>query len=228
MAKIIVYNNDTNRLEVYWREEEDAMPYNTGGTLRVREFRGSSTSPTLWTNKATMEAWNTQRARWGSAIPVGYAFKRPWEGGHSNQSEHYAGLAFDCAQNSFGWTNTKRAQLRANAAASGLWRYIEPVAESPTWVHFDRRQLPPACSYGYPKIQTGSVSTYVLVLQDELNTLGYSTQGLDGMFGNNTKTALMNYQAKRGLTADGIVGCATWTAIQKDTVGKGRTSTTVD
>ncbi len=29
MAKIIVYNNDTNRMETYYRGESEAMPYNT-------------------------------------------------------------------------------------------------------------------------------------------------------------------------------------------------------
>ena len=49
MAKILVFNNDTDRMETYYRDENDAMPYNTNGTLRVREFRGSSKSNILWT-----------------------------------------------------------------------------------------------------------------------------------------------------------------------------------
>lgn len=53
-----------------------------GRTLTVREFRGSSKSPTLWTSKRTMQSWNTQRYIFGRPIPVGFAFKRPWEGGH--------------------------------------------------------------------------------------------------------------------------------------------------
>jgi len=84
MAKIIVFNNDTNRMETYFRGEEEPMPYNTNGTLRVGEFRGSSNSPTLWTTKRAMQSWNSQRYIYGSLIPVGFAFKRPWEGGHRN------------------------------------------------------------------------------------------------------------------------------------------------
>lgn len=48
MAKIIVFNNDTNRMETYYRGENEAMPYNTNRSLTVGEFRGSSGSPTLW------------------------------------------------------------------------------------------------------------------------------------------------------------------------------------
>ncbi len=86
MAKILVYNQDTNRMETYYRNESDSMPYNTNRTLKVREFRGSSRSNTLWTDKRTMQAWNSQRYIYGAPIYVGFAFKRPYEGGHGNQS----------------------------------------------------------------------------------------------------------------------------------------------
>ena len=93
MAKILVFNNDTDKMETYYRNEADPMPYNTNGTLRVREFRGSSKSNILWTTKRTMQSWNSQRYIFGGPIPVGFAFKRPYEGGHGNQSQHYAGVA---------------------------------------------------------------------------------------------------------------------------------------
>lgn len=48
MAKILIFNNDTDRMETYYRGEAEPMPYNTNGTLRVREFRGSSRSNILW------------------------------------------------------------------------------------------------------------------------------------------------------------------------------------
>lgn len=80
MAKILVYNNDTDRMETYIRDENEWMPYNTNGTLKVKEFRGSSKSNILWTDKRTMQGWNSQRYIWGAPIPVGFAFKRPYEG----------------------------------------------------------------------------------------------------------------------------------------------------
>ena len=72
------------------------------------------------------------------------------------------------------------------------------------------------------------MSTYVLIAQDDLNTLGYSTGGLDGIFGTQTYNAVVNYQRSRGLTADGIVGCNTWRALQEAVVGTGPTSTTIN
>ncbi len=142
------------------------------------------------------------------------------------QSQHYAGTAFDVAQL---WTNERRAALRISAINSGVWSYVEPVSISPNWVHFDRRQKPPACSSGgYPTLRRGSLSVYVLILQDGLNTLGFTTGGLDGIFGNRTLEAIRSYQTSRGLASDGIVGCNTWRSLQENVIGIGRTSTTLD
>lgn len=226
MAKIIVFNNDTNRMETYYRGENEAMPYNTNRSLTVGEFRGSSGSPTLWTTKRAMQSWNATRYLYGAPIPVGFAFKRPWEGGHSNQSQHYAGVAFDVAQ---ALSNDERNRLRNLAIESGVWSYVEPARLTPTWVHFDNVFGRPACSTGgFPLIRQGSISTYVLIAQDDLNTLGYRTGGLDGIFGGQTRNAVISYQRNVGLAADGIVGCDTWRSLQEDVVGTGRTSTTLD
>ena len=56
MAKILIYNQDTNRMETFYRDENDSMPYNVNRTLKVKEFRGSSKSNILWTDKRTMQA----------------------------------------------------------------------------------------------------------------------------------------------------------------------------
>ena len=82
MATIKVFNNDENRMETYYRGENEAMPYNSGNTLTVREFRGSSKSDLLWTEKRAMQAWNSFRFVYGRPISVGFAFKKPSEGGH--------------------------------------------------------------------------------------------------------------------------------------------------
>lgn len=226
MAKIKIYNNDTNRMETYYRGEQEAMPYVTGRTLTVKEFRGSSNSNLLWTEKRAMLAWNSQRYIYGKPIKVGYAFRRPWEGGHSTLSQHYAGLAFDVGQT---LTTTERNNLYNSAVNSGVWTYVEPQILTPTWIHFDKRRGNPACSTGgYPQIQMGSRGAYVMIAQDDLNTLGYKTGGLDGIFGSNTQTAVRNYQQNKGLAVDGIIGCNTWRSIQEDVLGKGKTSTTID
>lgn len=87
----------------------------------------------------------------------------------------------------------------------------------------------PACSTGgFPTIRRGSLSNYVLIAQDDLNTLGFRTNGLDGIFGAATQNAVISYQKSRGLTADGIVGCNTWRSLQEEVVGTGPTGTTIN
>ena len=145
--------------------------------------------------------------------------------GHGNQSQHYAGTAFDVGQR---LSNSER-RLRTSAINSGIWAYVEPASLTPTWVHFDKRRGTPACSTGgYPLIKQGSRGAYVCIAQDNLNTLGYRTGGLDGVFGVQTRNATIQYQRKVGLDADGIIGCNTWRSLQESVVGTGKTSTTIN
>ena len=227
MAKIFVYDPPANQMYTLYRDENDPMPYSYGRTLLVREFRGSSNASVLWTTTTAMEAWNATRRTYGSGIPVGYAFKRIWEGGHGLQSQHYAGVSFDVGQR---LTQTQRNRIYNTALSLGMWGYVEPLSMTPTWVHFDRRVAPGACggTAGFPTLRNGAVSTYVLVLQDALNALGYSTQLLDGKFGNLTRNAVLQFQRNNGLSADGIVGCQTWRALVNEVVGIGRTPTVID
>ena len=125
-------------------------------------------------------------------------------------------------------TSTQRNRLRTSAETSVVWSYVEPASLTPTWVHFDRRRGTPACSTGgYPLIRQGSRGAYVCIAQDDLNTLGYQTGGLDGVFGSKTYQAVIAYQRRAGLSVDGIIGCNTWRALQEAVVGTGRTSTTI-
>ena len=229
MAKIFVYDSYNDRFLTYTHLNENApMPYSYGTTLTVREFRGSSNARVLWTTTAAMEAWNLTRRRYGAGIPVGYAFKRIWEGGHGTASQHYAGVAFDVGQ---GTSSATRQRIYNAAVATGAWGYVEPLSMTPTWVHFDRRYGTPACSgttAGYPTCRKGDRNTYVLILQDALNALGYSTRTLDGIFGTNTFNALQAAQRSFGLTADGICGCNTWKKLTAAVVGIGRTKTVID
>ena len=228
MAKLYVYDAYNNKLLKDNLSENDPMPYAYNNTMRVREFRGSSNSPTLWTTTTAMEAWNLTRRRYGKGIYIGYAFKRIWEGGHGTASQHYAGVSFDVGQNT---TSSERLKIRDAAVATKAWGYVAPISMTPTWVHFDRRYGKPACpntTAGYPTVRRGSKSTYVLILQDALNALGYSTRTLDGIFGANTERALKAFQSSVGLTADGICGCNSWKKLTAASVGIGRTGTVID
>lgn len=65
-----------------------------------------------------------------------------------------------------------------------------------------------------------SNSGYVTRLQNALNALGYFKETSTGYFGSVTEEAVIAYQKAKGLTADGIAGRATLTAINED-IAKG-------
>lgn len=67
-----------------------------------------------------------------------------------------------------------------------------------------------------PVIRRGATGPHVEALQRALRAAGDYRGAVDGDFGPATETAVKAYQARRRLGADGIVGPATWTAIDRD------------
>ena len=66
----------------------------------------------------------------------------------------------------------------------------------------------------YNQIGYGSKGSDVTELQKLLNNNGYNLS-VDGIFGNQTMSAVKDYQKKNSLTVDGIVGNNTWGALTK-------------
>lgn len=64
----------------------------------------------------------------------------------------------------------------------------------------------------YPTLKYGSKGDDVVKLQDMLASCGSSIT-VDGIFGNGTRSAVVAFQNKHGLVADGIVGPKTWAAL---------------
>lgn len=70
----------------------------------------------------------------------------------------------------------------------------------------------PAASSGQ-NLRKGSRGSEVKQLQQLLTSKGFSTKGIDGIFGNNTDKAVRSFQKSKKLTADGIVGPNTRKAL---------------
>lgn len=62
-------------------------------------------------------------------------------------------------------------------------------------------------------VKTGSRGQIVKTIQTKLKRWGYYNGSVDGIFGTQTKNAVMYFQRKNGLTVDGIVGSATAKAM---------------
>lgn len=65
---------------------------------------------------------------------------------------------------------------------------------------------------GCPTVKPGARGGITKLIQQRLISLGYpcGRSGADGIFGTGTRAAVVAFQKKRGLTADGIVGPNTW------------------
>ena len=72
-----------------------------------------------------------------------------------------------------------------------------------------------ACLDREQTLQQGSSGAAVTLIQQALVDAGFSLPrfGVDGIFGNETRAALQDFQQSSGLTADGIVGPATMSSL---------------
>ena len=66
----------------------------------------------------------------------------------------------------------------------------------------------------YPLIRRGNTGEYVEKAQRYLNKWNYSLE-TDGIFGKKTEAAVIDFQTKKRLEVDGIVGPITWGALEK-------------
>lgn len=64
-------------------------------------------------------------------------------------------------------------------------------------------------------LSSGMRGNDVKELQNDLHTLDYSVGSIDGIFGQNTKNAVMDLQRDHNLSVDGIAGSNTFSAIEK-------------
>jgi peptidoglycan hydrolase-like protein with peptidoglycan-binding domain len=82
---------------------------------------------------------------------------------------------------------------------------------------------PPAGIPPYPGffIALGSVGNHVQTVQQAINRVAPRFPSIpsiaaDGVFGNNTRNAVMAFQRQFGLTADGVVGPLTWERLMRE------------
>jgi hypothetical protein len=64
----------------------------------------------------------------------------------------------------------------------------------------------------YPVLRCGDDGDFVKGAQSYLSYIGYRCTA-DGIFGSETKSAVISFQADNGLTTDGIIGPLTWQCL---------------
>ncbi len=84
------------------------------------------------------------------------------------------------------------------------------VVDSPTWY-----SLYAGAPIQMPRLQVGSRGDAVGQLQTALTQLGDYRGLIDGEFGAATQTAVLAFQSRQGMVADGMVGPCTWRVLSK-------------
>ncbi|PSR12103.1 peptidoglycan-binding protein, partial [filamentous cyanobacterium CCP3] len=91
-----------------------------------------------------------------------------------------------------------------------------PVASTPG-ANTPPASTPPASNNGstaaFPVLRPGMEGDVVRQLQQRLRTKGFYDGAIDGIFGSQTEASVRRAQAANNLTVDGIVGPATWRAL---------------
>ena len=82
-----------------------------------------------------------------------------------------------------------------------------------------------AAAAAQPTVYSGSRGESVKTLQERLNAKGYNAGSVDGIFGKNTRAAVIAFQNANGLAADGIVGKLTWAKLYDTTAALPAAST---
>lgn len=152
----------------------------------------------------------------GKAIHINSAYRTVTYNrkvGGKSGSRHLKGCALDL------WIQSVKQQDLANYFYSmGLIR----VGVYGSFVHADTdRSLQWLSQENFRKVnipclrtlKQGSKEYLVAIIQYKLNYLGYNCGIEDGIFGNTSKNAVINFQKAKGLTADGIVGKNTWNKL---------------
>ncbi|MBR7742288.1 peptidoglycan-binding protein [Phycicoccus sp. BSK3Z-2] len=157
--------------------------------------------------------------------------------GSTNLSNHASGTAIDCnapdhplgASGTF--TSAQVSAIRAILSqCNGVVRWGGDYSSRKDEMHFEINVAPgdsrlsslaaslgggggtPAPPAQWALVRQGDSGFRVRHVQYLLRQRGYSI-GIDGVFGSGTASTVRSFQSSRGLTADGIVGTNTWTAL---------------
>lgn len=108
--------------------------------------------------------------------------------------------------------------VRKFQAKNGL--RVDGLVGPATWRALGFSTRSSSTAYAAPRrtLYWGSRGNDVRLVQSRLKQWGYYNGAVDGIFGNETSQAVKRFQAKNGLTPDGLVGPRTWEYLGFSTV----------
>lgn len=120
------------------------------------------------------------------------------------------------------WTKTRNKGSDGNWGAGAAYKFVcfiynpapccgsAPAGASTQTASNNVATVPKVWDGKLPTLSKGMTGKTVRVLQILLNDAGCSCGTADGVFGGNTRAALVSFQSKNGLSGDGVCGSLTW------------------
>ncbi|MFF1421559.1 glycoside hydrolase domain-containing protein [Streptomyces sp. NPDC058280] len=141
---------------------------------------------------------------------VDHLFYAWWNGAADTNTGSYVPSTY--------WSNHQRIHQYAGEVTESYGGYSITIDRD--YLDVGNGTPPPSTCTGanfsftaYTTVQSGSSGDQVKAAQCLLKAAGFDPGTPDGIFGPATTTASRNFQAGKGLTADGVVGAKTWTAL---------------
>lgn len=123
------------------------------------------------------------------------------------------------ANKSYGWKFTPTDSNYKSISGSVVVYTVRRVS------HSGGAAADSAAAAAQPTVYSGSRGESVKTLQEKLNAKGFHAGSVDGIFGRNTRAAVIAFQNANGLAADGIVGRLTWAKLYDTTAALPAAST---
>ena len=209
------YIEVSNGVETYSKAKQGDLTFTIDGkpsNFKVREFACNDGSDEILIDGNLVRYLQRERELYG-ATSITSGYRTPSYnakiGGVPN-SQHVYGKASDTI-----CKNGSPLEVAMTAEAMGMggiglysgFTHIDTRSGKSRWDQRSGRQV--GVSTFFQTIKYGSTGEYVKIAQRKLGV------SIDGIFGNNTKNAVIAFQDNKNLVADGIVGKLTWTELMK-------------
>lgn len=210
------YIEVSNGVETYSKAKQGNLTFTIDGkpsNFKVKEFACNDGSDEILIDGNLVRYLQRERDLYG-VTNISSAYRTPYWNEHEHgakNSQHLYGKAADIM-----CKNGSPLEVAMTAEAMGMGgiglykRFTHIDTRDDPKARWDQRSgSPVGVSTFFQTIKYGSSGEYVKIAQRKLGV------SVDGIFGNNTKNAVIAFQDNKNLVADGIVGPMTWTELMK-------------
>ena len=178
--RILIYNDQTDKMETYSLRCCDNMPYTACCRFTVGEFMRNSHSRTIgWSTRRFLRSTDELIRRFGMKPRISRAFRRAWSAEEPMILTHMLGTGVDLGRN---LSLSGLQQLVTLAEDQELLDVITDLQHTRIEAHMHHQNEAASDFVPFAQIQKGDQKTEVCVAQDALWALGYPVTKISGVF----------------------------------------------